>query len=130
MTEENKEQLRKWLRASVAARGTLLSSVRFPDQTFVNEGAEKDFPTDGLEQAWRVVSDTFEVLRVQRFPPNRLAWVYERAVLHCVRRTDGAMLGVFCRRKTSEVDSEALTRFLNDFQGLAPANPTLPSESK
>jgi len=123
MTEENKEQLRKWLRAGVAARGTLLRSVRFPDQTFVSEGAEKDFPTDALAQAWRVVSDTFEVLRAQRFPPTRLSWVYERAVLHCVQRTDGVMLGVFSRRKTSEVDGEGLNRFLNEFQGLALANP-------
>ena len=130
MTEENKEQLRKWLRASVAARGTLLCSVRFPDQTFVREGAEKEFPTDALEQAWRVVSDTFEVLRAQRFPPTRLSWVYDRAVLHCVPRPDGTILGVFCVRKTSGVDSEGLNRFLNEFQGLALANPAAQTDSK
>jgi len=130
MTEENKEQLRKWLPASVAARGMLLRSVRFPDQTFVREGAEKDFSTDALEQAWRVVSDTFEVLRAQRFPPTRLSWVYDRAVLHCVQRTDGAMLGVFSVRKASGVDSEALNRFLNEFLGLALAEQTAQAESK
>lgn len=130
MTEENKEQLRKWLRDAVAARGTLLRSVRFPDQTFVREGGEMDFPTDALEQAWRVVSDTFEVLRAQRFPPTRLSWVYDRAVLHCVQRTDGAMLGVFSVRKASGVDGEALNRFLNEFQILALANPPAQTGSK
>ena len=123
MTDENKEQLSNWLRAAPAVRGTLARSIRFPDQTFVSEGAGADFPTTALEQAWRVMSDTFQVLNAQRFPPDRLSWVYDRAVLHGAQRADGAMLGVFSVRKTSEVDGEGLSRLLNEFQSLALANP-------
>lgn len=126
MTPENKEQLSNWLRAAPAVRGTLVRSIRFPDQTFVCEGASEAFPTNALEQAWRVMSDTFQVLNAQRFPPDRLSWVYDRAVLQCAQRPDGAMLGVFSIRKTSEVDSEGLSRLLSEFQSLALAN--LPSK--
>jgi len=111
-------------------RGTQLRAVRFPDQTFVSHGAEKDFPASGLEQAWRVVNDTFQVLTAQRFPPSRLSWVCGRATLHCVQRADGAMLGVFSTRKANELDNEGLNRLLNEFLGLALANPTTDSESK
>ena len=130
MTEENKKQLSKWLAAALPVRGILVRSVRFPDQTSVNDGGEKTVAAGALEQAWRVVSDTFEVLRAQRFPPNRLSWVYDRAVLHCVQRADGAMLGVFAARKSSEVDSEGLNRLLNEFQGLALANSMPETNSK
>ncbi|HEX5223375.1 MAG TPA: hypothetical protein VFZ59_27690, partial [Verrucomicrobiae bacterium] len=122
MTHENKEQLTKWLRAATEVRGTLVRSIRFPDQTILREGAENEFSAKALELAWRVVSDTFHVLNAQRFPPDRLSWIYDRAVLHCVRRADGAMLGVFSARKASEVDGEGLNRLLNEFLGLALAN--------
>src|SRR5262245_14502269 len=130
MTQANKEQLTKWLRDVPTVRGTLLRAVRFPDQTFVSNGAEKDFPASGLEQAWRVVSDTFQVLTAQRFPPSRLSCVCSRVTLHCVHRVDGVMLGVFSNRKAAEVDSEGLNRMLNEFLGLALANPAAKIDSK
>ena len=84
-------------------RGTLVRGVRFADQTFVTDMDSRDFTANALEQAWRVVDDTFQVLSAQHFPPTRLSWVYERAVLHCVQRSDGAILGVFLTRKNAEV---------------------------
>lgn len=118
MSEESKELISQWLRAAPTLTGTLVRGVRFPDQTFVSDMDSRDFPAGALEQAWRVVGDTFQVLSAQHFPPTRLSWVYERSVLHCVQRTDGAILGVFLARKGGEVDAGGLNRLLSEFQGL------------
>jgi hypothetical protein len=118
MSEESKEQISKWLRAAPAVRGMLVRGVRFPDQTFVSDVDARDFPLAALEQAWRVVDDTFQVLSAQHFPPTRLSWVYERLILHCVQRADGTILGVFLARKNTETDTEGLNRLLTEFQSL------------
>src|ERR671925_331965 len=95
MSEEIKERITDWLRRTPPARGVLVRGIRFADQTFVCDFDSRDFPMSALEQAWRSVADTFQVLEAQRLPPTRLTWVFERAVLHCVRREDGTILGVF-----------------------------------
>ncbi len=118
MNEDGKEQVSKWLRAAPTVRGTLVRGVRFPDQTFVSDVDSRDFPAASLEQAWRVVGDTFQVLNAQHFPPTRLAWVYERSVLHCVQRPDGAILGVFVAKKNPDPDLTGLNTLLTEFQGL------------
>ena len=88
-------------------------------QTFISDVDARDFSASALEQAWRVVDDTFQVLTAQHFPPTKLSWIFERAALHCVQRPDGAILGIFLARKNVEVDTVALTRLLAEFQGLA-----------
>jgi hypothetical protein len=122
MNEQGKEQISNWLRAAPPVRGMLVRGVRFPDQTFVSDVDARDFPASALEQAWRVVGDTFQVLSAQHFPPTRLSWVYERAFLHCVQRADGAILGVFLARENADVDRDGLDRMLTEFQRLAIAD--------
>jgi len=130
MNAEGKEQMAAWLRAAPVVRGTLLRGVRFPDQTMASDAAEQNLPVGALEQAWRVVADTFQVLSAQRFPPTRLSWVYDRSVLHCVQRTDGAMLGVLTARKNADTDPEGLNRLLSEFQNLDLSGLTPPNEPK
>lgn len=119
MNEAGKVQVTRWLRAAPAVRGTLLRGVRFPDQTLVSDAAEQHLPAGALEQAWRVVADTCQVLSAQHFPPNRLSWVYDRSVLHCLQRPDGLMLGVLMARKIADADLDGLNRLFAEFQGLA-----------
>jgi hypothetical protein len=118
MSEENKEQISQWLRTYPAVRGVLVRGIRFADETFVTDVDARDFPATALEQAWRLVADTFQVLSAQRLPPTRLSWVHERTVLHCVQRPDGAILGVFLSRKTADADPQAVDKLLAEFQGL------------
>jgi len=118
MSEKRKEHILEWLRAAPTVRGLLMRGIRFPDQTFVSDMGAQDFPAGGLEQAWRLVGDTFQVLSAQQFPPTRLSWVYERMVLHCAQRPDGAILGVFLSRKNIEADTTGLSRLLGEFQSL------------
>ena len=118
MSGEVKERLTKWLRSAPSVRGMLVRGVRFRDQSFLSDVDSHEFPAEALEQAWRIVDDTFHVLRVQHFPPTRLSWHYERTVLHCVQRPDGAILGVFVTRKHAQADTEGLNRLLAEFQNL------------
>ncbi len=115
MSEESKDRFTQWLRTSPAVRGALVRGIRFPDETFVSDMDARDFPNTALEQAWRMVADTFQVLRAQRVPATRLTWVHERTVLYCVQRADGAILGVFFSRRTA-ADPAALDKLLLEFQ--------------
>jgi len=118
MNEAHKDQVMQWLQSTPTVRGALVRGIRFADETFVSDVDARDFPAAALEQAWRLVADTFQVLSAQHLPPSRLTWVHERTTLHCVRRTDGAILGVFLSRK-SEADAAALEKLLTDFQALS-----------
>lgn len=119
MSAEMKERLTQWLQSAPTLKGALVRGVRFADETFASDVDARDFPATALEQAWRLVADTFEVLSAQRFPPSRLTWVHEKTVLHCVQRPDGAILGVFISRRATDTDPMALEKFLSDFQSLA-----------
>ena len=118
MSDKRKERITDWLQAAPIVRGALVRGIRFPDQTFVSDVDARDFPAAGLEQAWRLVGDTFQVLNAQQFPATRLSWVYEQLVLHCVQRPDGTILGVFLSRKHFEPDIVGLNRMLTEFQTL------------
>jgi hypothetical protein len=121
MSAENNNQITQWLRAYPAVRGVIVRGIRFADESFVSDGDVKDFPAPALEQAWRLVADTFQVLKAQRLPPTRLTWVHERTVLHCVKRADGAILGVFIARKSTDTDPMAVEKLLKEFQALPAA---------
>ena len=115
MSDVTTEHITHWLRSTKAASGTIVRGVRFADETFVSDVDTKDYPALALEQAWRIVSDAFQILSAQKLPPTRLSWVYEKAVLHCVRRGDGAIFGVFVTKKAADVDMNGLNRMLNEF---------------
>ena len=118
MNAVSPEQLTKWLRTTRATRGTIVRGVRFADESFISDVDTKDFPALALEQAWRVVSDAFQVLAAQRIPPTRLSWMYDKAVLHCVRRHDGVILGIFVMRKSADLDMPGLNKMLTEFLSL------------
>jgi hypothetical protein len=119
MSADLHEKTVRWLRSNVVVTGSIVRGVRFADETFVTDVDTKDFPALALEQAWRVVADTFQVLSAQRIPPTRLNLVYDKAVLHCVRRGDGAIMGIFANRKAGEVDMYALNKLFADFLKMA-----------
>ena len=119
MNEELKKRIVEWLRHTPSVRGALVRSIRFADETFVSDSTSPDFPAGALEQAWRSVTDTFQVLAAQRLSATRLTWVYERAILHCARREDGAIFGVFVSRREANADEVGLNRLMSEFLGFA-----------
>lgn len=118
MSEPLQDKTARWLRSNVVVPGAIVRGIRFSDETFVTDVDTKEFPALALEQAWRVVADAFQVLAAQRIPPTRLNLVHERAVLNCVRRHDGAIMGIFTTRKAGDVDMNAVNRLLNEFLNM------------
>ena len=121
MSADPKEIITAWLRGGPPLRGSLVRGVRFADETFVSDVDLPEFPGPALEQVWRLVADTFQVLSAQRLPPSRLTWTHEKTVLHCARRNDGAIFGVFLSRKTADGDPVTLEKLLGEFQTLETA---------
>jgi hypothetical protein len=118
MSDQSKERITEWLQGAPPVRGVLVRGIRFADETFVCDFDSRDFPLSALEQAWRSVADTFEVLAAQRLPSTRLTWKFERAVLHSVRRADGAILGAIVGKKVTGADPDGLARLLAEFEAL------------
>ncbi len=117
MNAVNKELITSWLRTSATLRGALVRGVRFPDETFVTDVDARDFSSTALEQAWRLVADTFQVLSAQRLPPSRLTWTYEKTILHYAQRADGSIFGIVLSRK-ADTDPATLDKLLTEFQEL------------
>jgi hypothetical protein len=116
--ETMKERLTEWLRLTPSVRGVLMRGIRFADQTIVCDVDSRDISIAALEQVYRAVAETFQMLIGQKIAPTQLLWVCERAGLHCVRRADGTILGAFAAAKPGETDIAELNRQLKEFGAL------------
>ena len=77
------------------------------------------FAEPALEQAWRSVHDTFQVLKLNRVPVLHLRWVFAQALLFSLRREDNVCMAVFTVRNPDEVDAPAIERMLMEFHSLS-----------
>jgi hypothetical protein len=118
MSEQIKQQISVWLNQAPRIQGALMRGVRFGDETFFSDTDSRDFSVGAMEQAWRSIADTFQVLAAQQLAPTRLTWTHERAIVHCARRADGAILGVVTMKQQADADAELVKRLLEEFQSL------------
>jgi len=115
------DRFKNWLAQVPSVRGLLACGVRFADGTALSQSYSCDCPMAALEHAWRCVADTFEVLAAYQQPAIHLRWRYELAHLHCVRRSDGAILGLFVTSRSADLDTPAVERLMADFEALPEA---------
>jgi hypothetical protein len=113
-----KEIINGWFDTMAPVGCVLACGVRHPDQTSVTKSWSDQYPEAALENAWRSVTDAFQVLKLNRLPGERMRWVYERALLYCERREDGACLAFFTDRDPQTVDLEGVVRLIKEFRGL------------
>jgi len=118
ITDALKAQLTEWLRHAPTLRGVLLRGLRFTDQTIVCDVDSRDLTAASLEQAYRVLAETFQWLLPRQLPSVQLIWQYDRTVLHCVRRADKTILGAMALAKQGDTDLAGLSRQLAEFQTL------------
>jgi len=93
--------------------------VRLPDQSSAARTWSEAFSTDAIDNASRCVSDTFQVLKLNRLPARRLRWVYDSAVVLCAHREDGISLTLFTGRDDQAVDHAGVARWIEQFQSGA-----------
>jgi len=113
-----KEILQHRLAQRTQAPGVLACGIRFPDKTSLTQPWSNEFPVESLENAWRCVSDTFQVLKINFFPNERIRWVYENAFLYCGRRNDGICLAIFTSKDPQFFDQEIIEGLLAEFRAL------------
>ncbi len=107
-----------WMAQNPRVEGVLARGVRLPDKTTLNESYSKDFPLAVLDNVWRSVADAYQVFTMHRLPTVRMRWVYEKALVQCVRRNDGVILGLFTSPNRDQVDVEGLERLFASFEAL------------
>ena len=108
----------QWLGRQTPVRGVLAcGGVQSGKNTF-NQPCSPDFSPAVLDGVWRCVDDMFETAHRHHFPAWQLRWIYERAQLHCVRRADGAFLGVFLDKNPQAVDLAGVKNLFNGFKSL------------
>jgi len=113
-----KEALNQWLGQQASLRGLLACGVRYPDETVFIPPGPASFPRENLEYSLRCMADTFQVLKLNQFPNEYIRWIYQNALLYCVRRGDGIFLGLFTSREPNSVDLDGLGRMLGEFPNL------------
>src|SRR5438874_135824 len=114
-----KEVINQWLQRNAPLPGLLACGVRYPDETF-SIPPNRNFPRENLENALRCVADTFQVVKMNQFPNEYLRWIYQNALLYCMKRRDGALLAVFTSREPDSVDIDALGKMLGEFSTMGP----------
>jgi len=113
-----KDILQRWLAERTQVTGVLACGVRFPDKTSLTQTWSKEFPPESLENAWRCVSDTFQVLKINFFPNEQIRWVYENAYLYCGRRYDGVCLAIFTSKDPGVFDPETIENLMTEFRAI------------
>lgn len=113
-----KEMLEEWLRQRALLKGLLACGIRYPDETIFVPSSRAGFPGENLEYSLRCMADTFQVLKLNHLPSEYVRWVYQNALLYCVRRGDGIFLGLFTSRDPESVDVEGLGKMLAEFPGF------------
>ncbi len=116
------DPIRSWLAQMPTVRGVLACGVRLADGTALSQSYSCDCPLAALEHAWRCAADAFDVLAAYRQPATRLRWRYELAHLHCARRDDGALLGLFVTSRAADLDEPTVERLMAEFEAL-PSTP-------
>jgi hypothetical protein len=114
-----KDRFHQWLSQRASVTGILACALRFPDHTTRTEIRQSDFSREGIENAWRCVADTFQVLKHHRSPGVHLRWVFEQALLFCLTRPDDICLMVFTTSKAQELDVLGLQAMFDEFHLLA-----------
>jgi hypothetical protein len=105
-----------WLKTNTQLPGVMACAVRYPDKSTFTRVYSTEISEETTENALRCVADAFAAAKNQKFPAQRLRWVFENSFLHCVARTDGVCLGIFTSKDPQSPPPDKLERLIMDFQ--------------
>jgi hypothetical protein len=115
MNADVKAAAADWFRSAPAVPGTLIRSLRFPDETVLTETLAPGYSVASVELAWRSVVDAFDVLAARRLVADQLIWTHQKTLLHCARRSDGVILALLLPRQQPPAETKAAGNFIADF---------------
>ena len=108
----------EWVAQQTPTRGLLAFGVTLADRKTLHQCFAPDFSMTALAAAWPCVADTFDAAARAPFAAWQLRWIYERAQLYCVRRSDGASLGLVLAKDAVAGDLAAVERLFEEFKSL------------
>ena len=71
-----------------------------------------------IEEAYLLVSDAYQWLKINRLPVGKIIWAGQRAELHTIRRPDQTVFGALASAKVDEIDLPALDQQFKAFEKL------------
>ena len=111
-----KDVINEWVKLQAQRTGLFAIGVVHSDNTFSSQSCSTLYPAIFLNNSWRCLKDTFEMVRKhQRFDPLSLRWVYEHACLYAAQRADGSVLGIYVTRDEQLVPRTEVEKLLNEF---------------
>ena len=113
-----KENINQWVRQQAAVQGVLACGVRHSDDTLFFSALPANYTREGMENVFRCLAHTFQVLKLNQLPHQQVRWVYEQALLYGASRADGGCLGVFTSKEPGTVNLEWLGKMLTEFPML------------
>lgn len=88
-----------WFESMGRPRGLLAISVTVPGRSPEVKIHQAEFSPEELEHALRSLADAVDVAGLHRMPPRQMRWIYDRALVYSVKRSDGAVLNLFVGRE-------------------------------
>jgi hypothetical protein len=119
MNADAKAMVTGWFRGAPAVPGTLVRSLRFPDETVLTDTLAPGYSGASVELAWRSVVDAFDVLAARRLVADQLIWTHEKTLLHCARRTDETILALLMPRHQPSAEPKQVAKLIADFLAQA-----------
>lgn len=92
-----KDPLSNWIARLAGEPEVQAAAVLRPDRSCVTSADEEGRQNEALAQALKCLADTFDVAGVHRMAPEQMRWIYEQSLVYCMRRSDGALLGLFLK---------------------------------
>ena len=75
-----------------------------------------------LAPVWRHVADTMEVSAHHRLSALQMRWIFDGALVYCLRRGDGRLLAVIATRESDRpFDTQAAEQLFDEFRQLRSA---------
>jgi hypothetical protein len=112
------DEFHAWLNRSAQMAGLQAIGLRQADQSTLTVIQDPTFASEGVENTWRCVADTYQVLKHHRCPGIHLRWSFGQSLLFCVARADGLGLMILTTSKLEELDATGLEAIFQEFQEL------------
>jgi hypothetical protein len=121
ITPAQKTAAEGWFHDHIHVAGLLAAGLQFTDRTGRGHAISPTFSPHALDALRRGMSDTFQVLSLQRFAADRARWTFDQTALECVRRPDGTLLVLVLSRQTFDLDDRPVRRLIEAFEASGPA---------
>jgi CheY-like chemotaxis protein len=108
----------EWLAQFAGTRGLLASSILHPSGQIVTPPVSTESAWQNLTALWRGTGEVFDWSGQQQLVAHQLRWVFERAQLYCIKRSDDLALALLLTKNPQILDAAVLEQMFAGFVAL------------